>query len=141
MVELREVVITSLLVGLFVIALISFGTTLSGNNNPNSTILQDPVINQNFWELQEELNKTQAVAEGQREGFFSDILILEQVEVVLRGIHSITKVFTGTLKNMYQLTFGIISVTLGIPGIVMNVFLAIITISIIFLAWRILKSG
>ena len=141
MVELREVVITSLLVGLFVFALVSFGTTLSGHNNPNSTILQDPVINDSFWELQEELNQTQGTSEGQRESFFSDIPIIGEVSVILKGLNSIIKVFTTTLKNMYQLTFGVIGSSLGISPLVMNVFLAIITISIIFLAWRVLKSG
>ena len=139
--EFKDLIITALLVGLFIFAVISFGVQLSKNNNANMSILNNPSINKSFVSITSELEEAEDTAESGRVGLWSGIPILEEVGIVLDSIVSVGQVFSGMVIGVFGITFELITTTLGIPPIVLGVITAIILISIVLLAWSVFKAG
>lgn len=139
--EFKGLIITALLVGLFIFAVISFGIQLAENNNANMSILNNPSINKSFASITSELEEAEDTAESGRVGLWSGIPILEEVGIVLDSIVSVGQVFSGMVIGVFGITFELITTTLGIPPIVLGVITAIILISIVLLAWSVFKAG
>ncbi len=141
MVDFKGLIITALLVGLFIFALISFGVQLAKNSDANMSILDNPAINDSFVSIESKLGEAKDTAEAGRKGLWSGIPLLEEVGIILDSIVSVGQVFSQMVIGVYELTFGLITETLGISPIVLGVITAIVLVSIVLLAWSVFKSG
>lgn len=143
--EFKGLLITTLLIGLFLFAIISFGVNLSLDNNQNATILQNKAINKTFGQLGTNLSNSRSTAEGQKTATETEVPTAGSDSLLLLSIKSAIKVFSSTMTNIYNLTFGLIFETLGLSAgtgaVILGTMFAILAIVIVFLGWRVLKAG
>lgn len=143
--DFRGLAISTLLIGLFVFAMISFGTTLQLTNNANSTIASNEVINRSFTDMQTELEGVQAGREAERESWFRTIPVIGEISVILETIVAVGAGLITVIGSIFNITIELISVGLGIGSgsakVVFGVFTAIIIFSGILLAWSVYRSG
>jgi len=143
--EFKGLIITTLLIGLFIFAIISFGINLSGSNNPNSTIMQNEVINRSYSDLESELGGLQSQAEDSRESFLSEIPVIGEITAIFKSIFGIGSTFITIIRNIYNIIIELISVGLGVGSgagkIIFGVFTTIIIIVAILLGWSVYKAG
>jgi hypothetical protein len=138
---LKQMLITSLLIGLFIFAMVSFAVEFGTQNDANQTILDNEAINSTYVDLESDLNTAINTTESQRGGFFKDIPVIGEISVILNSIVGTVRVFIELMKGFYDLTLGLIAKTLGINPIIMGVITAIILMTTILLAWRVYRSG
>jgi len=141
MVNTKSFVISSLLIGLFAIALVSFGVKIAENNNANQTILDNEAISSGYTSINSSLAKSQTDFENQSGTFFSEAPIIGEIGIILTSIVNVGKVITGTARGIYDLTIGMIFSTFGINNIVLTVITSIILITIVLIVWRTYRSG
>lgn len=143
--NLKGLLVGALLVGLFLYAMISFGYNLGVDNNANKTILDDPIMSDSFSELEDQLQSTQGVVEGQDTGFANDIPTIGSDSFLFSSIISVARALKGTAVGIYNLTFGLIARRLGLGQgaglVVLGTMVSIVTITFIFLMWRFFKTG
>lgn len=140
MVNLRQFIITGLIVGIFIFAIINFGVQLSSENNANTTILENQKINSSFTSMNTTLSNTQDTLNSSETSFFSDTIIGD-AGIIIESIVGVANVATGIITAVYSLTFGMVASTLGVSSLVVSIFSAIVLITIILLSWRTIKSG
>lgn len=132
----------SILVGVFVLAIVMFGYSAQIDNNVNSTIFDDPHlegINNSFdsnlrnvrgnAEKQRNITENQDPQAGGDDGF---------------GITTIPKniaKFTSMMFSSFNLVTGLLESVFGIPSVVFNVLAGLLIIVIVILGWRVIKSG
>ena len=137
----RQILINSILVGLFAFALITFLFVSMAQNNPSSQVFQDPSLNKTYYALNESLNSYQAIAEEQKNSTFSDNPVLGFVDIVLLSILGAGRI----LSTMVSGTFNTLSVfameIFHIPAIVLGVLSTVMIVSVIFLLWRMYKTA
>ncbi len=141
MAELRELIISGLLIGLFLFAIVNFGISLANDNQTNVSILDNEEYNQSFGILKQDLTDSQATAEAQRQAQETDIPSEESESLPLKSAPKIGKAYTGMLKNTYDLTLGLIGKTLGISPVVLAIMTTILLLSITMLIWAWIRSG
>jgi len=140
--NMRSLIISALLIGLFMYAMISFGAQLAIDNEANQSILDHDSINDSFRGLDTQLGNAQDQAQSQRVGFEGENIEDERSDSLLfLSIVSAARVFTSMLINIYNLTFGLASETLGINPVIIGVFSAILLIVLLLMAWRLIKTG
>lgn len=139
--ELRNLIIGGLLVGLFVFSMVNFSIYMTADNEVNNTLMEYEAFNQSFGEFQTELSNSQAEAEAQKQVQSEDNPTGNIQELPLTTTPKITDAFYGMWRNMYNLTFGLIQRVLGIPPVVMKIFTSILLISVILLIWGLIKAG
>ena len=140
MAEFRNFAINTLLIGLFIAALISFGAQIATDNNSNSTILQDPNINSTLNLLRGNLTNSQGISENQSRAQ-DETKPIALFDFLFESIIGTGKVLKSSFSNIYNLTFGLLGTTLGIPPIALATFTSIILFIMIFLAWKLFKTG
>ena len=141
MVEFRTLIINSLLIGLFIIALGSFSVYLTSENNVNNTLMENQAFNSTFGKLQTELDSAQETFEAQRNVTEQTIPTESSDSLPISTIPSTASIITTTFRNIYNLTFGLISSVLGISPIVTLTVTAILVLTVILMIWRLVKTG
>ena len=126
---------------LFVIAFLSFGFNLAIDNNATSTILDDPLINATFVALESQLNQDSKIVNSSKTGFESEDIKENAADVILPSIKSVGTTFFGMSTTIYNLIFLLAFNILNIPSIVLVTMAILIGISIVFLAWKLYRSG
>ena len=137
----KGLIVTSMLTALFIFAMISGGIYLSSNNDKNSPLLQNEAINNTFNELEDQLPATQGIASTQKNNTFLENPKEGSDSWLFGTIIGASKVFTGVWRNFYDLTFGLISETLGVSPIILGVITAILVVIILLMFWRLIKVG
>ncbi|KKL68884.1 hypothetical protein LCGC14_2120530 [marine sediment metagenome] len=140
-VNFKGIAIASLLVGIFVFALLSFGNQIAIDNNVPNILLEEEQFNRTFRNLDSNLSEAIKDINASRGEFFKDIPIIGEITIILSSIVAVGRVFTVVVRNLYSLTLGLIAETLGISPIVMGILSSIILVSIILLIWRVYRSG
>ena len=141
MVEFRNLIVTALLGGLFLFALINASIFMTTNNNANNTLLDNEAINSTFGQLESDLKTTQNSAEEAKTGFEEESPTIGTDSFLFNSIIGAGKIFTGMWRNMYNLTFGLVSETIGISPIVLGTLTTILLMTITLLAWSLYKTG
>ncbi len=140
-VNLKTLVISALLVGIFSFALLSFGNQMSLDNNTKNIILEEEQFNRTFNTINVTLQDATNTINATREGFFSDIPIVGDLGAFLTSIVAVGRQSFSVVKSIYDLTIGLIAETLGISPIVIGVITSIIIIVSLLLAWRVYRTG
>ena len=143
--NIRSLIVGTLLVALFIYAMIAGSINLSSDNDSNSSLLQNTLINKTFSDLGANLSKNQEVASNQREGFETEIPTIGTDSFLFSSVIATGKTFTSKMSNIFNSTFGLIISTLGLSNtagaIILGTLIAIILITIIALLWSWYKVG
>lgn len=135
----RELLISSVLVGLFVIAFLNFVYISTINNSPDNALLKDKALNQTFYSLNNSMQSYQTTAQKQLNATESETISSSFGALVMFSIIGAGRVFTGMITGTFNSIFLLATQTLGIPAFVIGIFITIIIITIIFLSWRIYR--
>jgi len=139
--EFRHLLVNFIMIGIFAFALIGWSIFVQMDNSGNSSLMENQLINSTFVDLGTELSSTQSQAEGQRESQEQENPTASSGDLILFTITKAGKVFTGTIRAIYDITIGGASKVIGIPPIIMAGFTSILLVSIILLAWSLYKQG
>lgn len=137
----RTLIVASLITGLFLFSMISLVIQMSTDNEIDAIILQNENINRTFSQLGGNLSNAQGVAQSQRLGFESEVPTVGTNSFLFESIIGAGKVFTGMWRNIYDITFGLLSTTLGVDPIIIGTLISILLIIIVLLAWSLYKIG
>lgn len=136
-----KLIFTGLLVGLFTIAMISGGIHLAANNNSTSPLLDSDAINRTFSSLISNATSSQDLTESQRQTFEKEVPTVGTDSFLFSSIIGAGKVFTGMWRDMFDLTFGLMAEALDLSPIILGLFVSMLLIAIILLAWSLYKAG
>jgi len=139
--SLQSVIVSSLLIALFVIGILTYLNNLSdltGTTNPlNNNNLSNELTN-----LQDTVyNTTTVINSSGSGGFFQGVPVLGSAETIVSTIFGTIPKLFGLSVNLYLLVMNLLTEILGIPAIVLNVMLGILTLLGVLLGWRVYKAG
>lgn len=137
----REILINFSLIGIFMLAFITFAVQMTDDNSANNTLIQNPLINSTFNKLQSNLSVFQSNAQGQRENYESESPASGFGTLIIFGIIGFAKIFTGMVLGISNILFGAASSVLGIDPIVIGVFVSLLIATLIIYGWRLAKTG
>ena len=145
MVEFSQLVISAILIGMFTFSLIISGVIMQGDNNITESILQDPANNKTFNDLRANLSSQQGISQTQLEGFDTEAPEIGTNVFLFSSIVKAVKTLTSSLNLLYNVVFNLILVKLGLgsgAGLVLfGGLLAILLVTILFLAYKVFKIG
>jgi len=141
MVELREVVIGTLLVGLFLFAIVNFGSNLAIDNDVPNVLMEDESFNRSFANITSELEDVDDPYKSQSANFFKSIPVVGQVFMLLEPIFGAGKVFVTSIRNIYTVMMTLLMETFGISPVIFNTLIAIVLVTVVLLAWRLYRVG
>lgn len=147
---LKTLIISVLLVGLFMYALIGFAVQFQTDMGANETILNedDSNLNATYGALKTNLTGAEDTANATRTSFESEEAKSEFGSLTFKSIVGVGKSFTGTMANFFNIIFNLLKVVLGLDDddnasftVVIGTLGAIFLVTVIFLAWRSYRSG
>lgn len=140
MAGLRNYVITFVLVGLFMFSMFSFITNLQSENSAAVQIVTDPTVSNLTSSLTSGLETFDDIANEQRGGFEREEASVGLGELVFKSITGVGKVIGAVTITFYDI-FGAAALLIGVPVIVINVLAGILVMTLVFLAWRLYRTG
>ncbi len=147
---LKTLIISVLLVGLFMYALIGFSVQFQTDMDANETILNtdDSNLNDTYGALKTNLTGAEDTANATRTSFESEEAKSEFGSLTFKSIVGVGKSFTGTMANFFNIIFDLLKVVLGLDDsdnasftVVIGTLGSIFLVTVIFLAWRSYRSG
>ena len=140
----RNMIISFMIIGLFVFAMISFGIGIATLNDGTS-ITEDKRINKSYGQYETQLKQVQSEAEEQRNKFDSESPTTSFGEILFSSIVGVGRTFTSSLVNFMDITFSLVFTTVfgrdPAFAVVTGTIIEIILLSIVFLLWRVYKAG
>lgn len=142
MVDMKSLVIGGILLGLFAFASLSVMYISLTDNNPNSTLLTESALNKTFYSL----NSTLMSQRNQSANQYQNGTLMDNPEtsfggLVMKSVVGATNLFTGFFSSIFILITDLAEKEIGIPPLITTVFFTILTVLIIFLGWRLYRSG
>lgn len=140
MVEFKDAIINTVLISVFIVALIAFGTQIAIDNNANHTILEKSSINKIYGTLNETIiggakNSTAAHTNlGQdvpTEGSDLSLLAIPRIAVSLPKI----------LFNVFDAIGDMLEESIGLPKIALYALTTIIVVIIIAVGISLIRAG
>jgi len=136
----REILIGSILIGIFIISIILFGVQLSLDNGASENILNNSAINNVYSSLNDEITGSQATTEAGWESLRQDIPT-ESSDLSLLSIPKIAASLPSIIHTIFKSIFTLFSEALGIPPIILYGLTTILFIVIITAIWSVIKIG
>lgn len=138
---LKDTFINYALVGLFIIAIISFGIGLANENNSSVSIADDSMINSTFNKLQSNITLFESQSQTQRDNFEKSLPEKGFGTLILLTIFSAGKQFTSMIFSVSNIIFSSAGDKIGVDSLVLGVFASILIISLIIAVWLLSKGG
>jgi len=147
---LKTLIISFLLVGLFTYSFISFGDKFQNDMDANQTLLNesDSNLNSTYGFFRTNLEESEDTANTSRTSFESEKVTSEFGSLTLSSVVGVAKSFTGTMIGFFNVIFDLIKVVFGFDEgnsaaftAVIGTLSAILLITIIFFAWRWIRTG
>ena len=139
--EFKDLINSSILAGICIFGLLSFAFIFQANNNAQVSLSNNSLINSSFGQLQGNLTDSYATTSSQKENFEKEQPTIGTDSFIFTTIISTGTKVTSIMVNMLNILTKLIGQTLGISPVIIYGIIAIITITIIFLAWRVYKQG
>lgn len=139
--KLMNLIGFSLLILLFSVSMISFGLQISVDNNSSHSITNDENLNATRNAFESRIDSASSNFSASKEGFFSDIPLLSEIEGTVTAIFGVVPNFISQTTASYNLVMSFVTEELNIPPIVLNMATAFLIIAGILLAWRVYKAG
>jgi len=144
MVEIKNYIMSFLLIGLFLFVAVQFASQVSIDNNTNVSILDNTAINKSFIDIQAELRDSKSTVDQDKKTLFSDRPEGNEGESInLFSIIGIAgNMGLNFVTGIFQITRDLVKTTLGIDNdVVFAVFGSMFVITLIFLTWRVIRTG
>jgi len=143
MANFGEFVIGIVLSGLFLFALISFGTQMAIDNPTNISIRDNNIIDAAYTDVDAALDQVKLDTDKNKESFFSNLPLVNVFGIVLDSIVGIgSLMLNGFMQSIFQVIANFFSQILGLNDtVVFGVLMAFFSITGILLAWRVYRSG
>jgi hypothetical protein len=143
MANFGEFVIGLLLSGLFLFALIGFGTQMAIDNPTNISITDNDVIDTAYTDIDTALDKVKVDTDDNKEGFFSNLPLANTFGIVLDSVVGIGSLLVnGFMQSVFQVIANFFSKILGLNDtVVFGLLMAFFSITAILLAWRVYRAG
>jgi len=132
-------IINVLLVGLFMVSILSFAFGLASNYGKEQNIMGTEYVD--FGRIEENLNETSEIAKSWGESFKSDNIFTSAGSILLLSVWGIAKLMWTTIMTFFTIYFDIAESLFGVPPLVTGIISAIIIIGLIFSLWRSIKQG
>lgn len=134
------IVFSFLGVAVFLVCMYAFALDL-GNNDEYNVNMTIPGSSINFTALQSVLDDSSDSDTEYLESFTNSSVLETDQELSLKGTWGIMKDTWNTIKVVYQVLAGGVSSILGIPRFLITTLLLILTIFLIFAAWKTMRTG
>lgn len=143
----KGMMVAFLLAGLFMVSMINFAVLFQEENGANTTILSNQLINDSYNNLNTQLGGAQSQYRNQSDIFAETEPQENQESLLVVSIAGAWNVFSSIPVAVYDLTVGLLFDSLlgndsnnGF-GILLGTFGAIITLSIVLYAWKLIRTG
>jgi len=136
--ELNDYVTKALLIGVFIICLISFAVGLGANYSKTSTDMVGTTINLN--PIETSINQTNTMATSWKAAFESDSPLISLGILAIRSFVNTGKAMINVVLTLINLYLFTISNILGIPAIVTGTITTIFIMGLIAAAYAWVKS-
>ena len=136
--ETKDWIVSSMFVGLFIIAIMSFGIGIGHNYNKTATEMTGDQID--LTRIESSLNDTTAKTSAWKTAFESDSPFLTIGYLAIQSIWSIFTSMLNVILSLIDLYITSVSNILGVPPIVISVFTGAIIITLIVLIFKEVKS-
>jgi hypothetical protein len=143
MANFGEFVIGILLAGLFLFALIGFGTQMAIDNPTNISIRDNNIIDTAYTNINSSLSAVKVSTDDNKQGFFSNLPLANTFGIVLDSIVGIGSLMVnGFMQSIFQVIANFFSQILGLNDtVVYGLMMAFFSITAILLAWRVYRAG
>jgi hypothetical protein len=133
--------ITFIIVGLFVFAMISGVVIFERSNGISDGIINNSVINKTYVDLNDKISSGESDINNQNTVQDEESPSVSSGDFNLFSIIGLSKTAKGIVVGVYNTIIVIPSRLLGVPQVVISVLTIILVISLILLAWRLIKIG
>ena len=141
MAKIEKLFIGFALVGLFTLAIISFGALLQQDNDVEDSILQNDFINTTFNDLTIKLGGSKdAMGEG-LSAFENETATQGVLSLIFRSIPTTGKIIRGIITGVFGVLIVLPAQLLGVSTVVVGVIEAILLVLIVLGLWRLYKLG
>lgn len=137
----KDILISFSIISLFVFSAISFVVTFQEENGASTSILDNEVINRTFIDLSSSISDQQQSSNSSQQAFDADIPAPGFGSLIIFAIVGVAQTFTSGVATVYNVLILLPLTFLGVPDAVANVLGFILTVTLIFLAWRVYRVG
>jgi len=137
----KEYITASILIGVFIVAMLSGGIYLATTNDKNSTLMENEAINTTFSDISNQLGNVQTEANKSKTAFEGETGIITTGFLILESIFGLGITFTKIFISTMNLPLILVEEIIGIPPLVTGAILSILIFLILLLAWRLYKTG
>ena len=137
--QFKDYVILFMLSGLFIVSFIGFGVETAKNYGQSETLMKSEQFD--FTKLENQISTTSNDAEKWGNATKSDNLFVSLGGLFFYSLWGIGKLIWGTIGSFASIITDGATAVLGIPAIATGIIIAILTISLIFALWRMIKTG
>jgi hypothetical protein len=144
--ELKSLIISGLLVGLFIISIMAgynqlVTDNISSGGHAQNLLLQNAKINSSYNSFFGNLSNVQTTANESKTAFEKESPSFTAGFLLFGSIIDFVKKITSSFIAIFGIFFDLLSSVTGIPSVVIGVISAIVIISLIFMAWKVYKVG
>lgn len=139
--SLRDIFFSFALVGLFIVATITFVGQFQVENNAEISIYDNEVINRTLGDFNTNLDQDATNLTGQKNTFDAEIPERGFGTLLIFSIVTVAQSFVNGIITTYNTLVVLPASVLGIPSIVMNVLTSILIVSMVLLSWRVIRLG
>lgn len=137
----RKTFITFSMISLFVFASISFIVSFQSENNADSSILENELINRTFSSLGSDISGQELSSNSSKNAFESEIPAPGFGSLIIFAIVGVAQTFTGIITTTYNVIIVLPISLLGVPQQVAQILGSILMVSLLLLAWRLYRVG
>lgn len=141
--DINKLVINSILIGLFLVAILTAMVIFSNENQTNVTATDNPKVSSAFGNISSQLNESVSTAEARRVAFTQESAnpTLSFGILVFWSIFDSINFLINIIFQLFNIIFLLANQTLGIPPIVTGSLMIIIIISVLLAGWKLVKMG
>ena len=141
MVNFQTLIVSFMLAGLFMVAMVGFGAGFATDHDLNNSITDNPAINRAFVNFSNEITGADSDASAQRQAFEEEVPQAGFGSLLLFSVIGAGKVFTGIVVGFYNITIGLAASLLGLPQALTATLTTLLMVAVIFLAWKLYRTG
>lgn len=128
-------------VGLMIISIFAFIVSFQNENNAGNKIMDNEVMNDTYFSLDEDLTSFQDQSQTQKTLFESETPTGGFGTILLFSILSVGKVFNGMIVGIFNTLIKLPVVFLGLDIVVVSILSTLIIITILLGLWTVYKLG
>lgn len=141
MASFKSLVLTGIIAGFFIIAMINFVVQLELQENGTSTFLSDSGLDQDFSSLNTTITEASLDASGGQKSFTNSSVSTDTSDLNVLAIPSIIKEMFNSVIAVFNVIFSLPTRYLGFPPILSTLLIGFLIFTMVILGYRMIKSG